>query len=416
MTALCLFNRHRFFFQKKNAMRPIVEDMPEQTDKNEELVLLLDHIESIKEQEIVSRFKIVDIKKKGFLIIIKGLYAYVPFHRMPWTYPNSNCWETITFSLKKRIFFGKVFCLDRHPDHPELYRMYIDATVTKLREATLSVNEKYTGIVIQKTVYGAFVDIGHHFDWKCGSLPGLLHLSQFSSPEEHSLCDAGQTMEVKYWGKTEKGLQFGRDDSPDLQTKYAGKNIQVKNCINEEGIRSFLVDDLYRASMPVTKTIYGENKKLIRKTMNSWVDGQIIDCEVLRIDTRFDIIVVKWTPNEAFFEEFELQSQALKAYVGKIVPAKICRKESDNDLTFLIEDQFRAVLSTKRNLYVSKRNIVKNAMTQWQDGEIIDCEIINVNVLSKQFIIKWLIPDDKDEKSCISTCLPQCPPQSEDFQ
>jgi len=396
-------------------MQPIVEDIPEQTDRNEEIVLLLDHVESIKEQEIVSRFKIVDIKKKGFLIRIKGLYAYVPFHRMPWTYPNSNCWETITYSLVKRTFFGKIFRLDRHPDHPELYRMYIDATVTKLREATLSVNEKYTGIVILKTVYGVFVDIGHHFDWKCGSLPGLLHLSQFSSPEEHSLCEIGQLMEVKYWGKNEKGLQFGREDTPDLQTKYSDKkNIQVKICINEEGIRSYLVDDIYKATMPITKSIYGENKRLVYRMMNSWVDGQIVDCEVLKIDTRFNTIVVKWMPNDSIFEEFELQCQALSAYIGKVVMAKVCRKEDDKDTTFLIEDQFDAVLSTKKYIYGHKRSLVKNALTQWQDGEIIECKIIDVNKLSKQFTIKWLIPDDKDTKSCVSTNSPQCPPQSED--
>ena len=393
-------------------MQPIVDDMPEQNNRDEDLVLLLDHFESIKEQEIVSRFRIVDIKKKGFLIRTKGLYAYVPFHRMPWTYPNANCWEAIVSSLKKRTFFGKVFRLDRHPDQPDLFRMYFDATVTKLQEATLSVNEKYTGIVLLKTSYGVFVDIGHHFDWKCGSFTGLLHLSQFSSPEEHELCEAGQMIVVKYWGKTEKGLQFGRDDTPDLQSKYTGKKIQVKVCINEEGVRSFMADDQYRATIPLTRTIYGDRKKLVRKTMSSWTDGQLVDVEVLRIDPRFNIVVAKWAPDEEYFREYDLQSAALQSYIGKIVPVKVCRKEGEEEATFLIDEQdnqFRAVLSTKRSYYDKKINFVKNAISTWPDGEIIKCEVISAHLLSKTLVVKWVMPEE-------DVIQPQYPPQSEDFQ
>ena len=39
------------------------------------------------------------------------------------------------------------------------------------------------GVIINKTNYGIFVDIGYNFNWWCGSLVGMLHKSNFENEE-----------------------------------------------------------------------------------------------------------------------------------------------------------------------------------------------------------------------------------------
>ena len=98
----------------------------------------------------------------------------------------------------------------------------INAAIPQFKKPQLDEGRKYQGIVIQKAKYGLFVDIGFHFNWKFGSLPGLIHITNL---EKRNLSiediELGQEIETTYYGKDEKGKLIL--DNPDHAEWFKGK-------------------------------------------------------------------------------------------------------------------------------------------------------------------------------------------------
>ena len=281
-------------------MNNFFEDISEysKNDANIELDTFFAKIENLRDNKIVSRFVIEDIEDDSFLVLIKDMYANVPFHKMPWSYNNLDCWQAIAPSLKGKSFYGRVSQLDRHHDQPDLYRLYVNATVTKFRSIELHINNEYTGIVVLKTLYGVFIDIGCHFDWEYGSLLGLLHRSQILDTESNF--EPGQTVVVKFLNETTRGITFGIEDYDYYVEKFLGKTVKTKIYKTDDSrLMSFKVEGRYKAKLlSISKINYGDNRKLIRKALHTFSDGDYIDCEVLQIKDKPFAMLVKWMPSE----------------------------------------------------------------------------------------------------------------------
>ena len=341
------------------------ENIATSTNKKEWLEPLIENIEIIKEQNLVVPFKILETRKDHFLIKIQGLYAYAPFEYMPWRYLNATNWDAVLLSLKKKKFFGRVFQIERKPEY---LRIYVDATVTRLKEAKLYLHENYEGIVIQKTLFGVFVDIGYHFDWECGSLVGLFHRSKFPDDASFEICESGHTLVVKYLGKNEKGLIFEKEGYVDLNAIYEGKTVRVKVYRDENGYLDFLVQGKYKAKMPIAKSIYGENQKAIQHTVTTWKGGEFIDCEVLNVNNS----------SETFILKYKFPEEHIINLVGKTVQVRVS-KNTDDSLDLMTEDNYRVSMPVTNDIYGEKKNAIKKAKQNLHHGEVIECKALNIN-------------------------------------
>ena len=347
-------------------------------DNKEWLKDLFDNIETVRENEQVVPFKIVDIRRNSFLVKTKGLYAYVPFNCMPWKYHHTNYWKSVLLSLKEMVFFGKVTQIERISDDSNNIRILVDATATLLKEAKLRPNTDYKGIVILKKSYGVFVDIGCHFNWKCGSLTGLLHHSKFSDNESFMVCEEGQSVIVSYVGKDEHGLLFEKEGYIDLNAEYTGKLVRVRVYRSENGGLDFLVQGKYNADMPVKNFIYGEKINMVKNMMNNWQGGELIDCQVLYVSSNSRFVL------KYLFPEY----QHLAKFIGQQIQVKVFRN-GDGSLNFMA-GKYKAIMPPSRTIYGEKKKLVKSAMSCWPDGEILDCKVINVDIYTGLFIVKWI--------------------------
>ena len=355
-----------------------VENKSESTEKKEWLEPLIENIEKIKERGSIVPFDIVDIQKDWFLIKTNGLYAYVPFDCMPWTYSNTKCWEAIFFSLEKKKFFGKVFRIDRKPDKPGHIRIFVDATTTLVKEAKLYHNKDYRGIVILKTAYGVFVDIGYHFHWRCGSLTGLFHRSKFPDHESFLVCEPGQIVVVNYFGENEKGMIFEKEGYIDLNEKYTGKTVRVKVYRYDDGTLDFLVEGKYNAKMPVNQSIYDNKKTAMQYIMDSWIGGEFIDCEVLHVIQSKERFILKY-----LFPENHIINN-----IGETIQVNVYRSQNGS-LYLLSEDKYKVEMPVTKSIYGKRLNMVKKAMKYWQGNETIICQVIDIDFTTELLQVKW---------------------------
>ena len=356
-------------------------------DQNQELLIVklpYEHIETSMKHEGIISFKIVDIKSGGFLVLVKGLYAYVPFNLMPWNYSSEHpkSWEALLPWLKETLFFGKINRIVPTYDNNGIERIFVDATINPVSEVQLCKGERYEGVIIHKTMSGIVVEVGYHFGWKCGSVTVFLHISKFLDIETFDYYEPGQNITVRFAGKNEYGLNFETEGYIDLHAKFAGKKIPVKVLRKLDGSVDFTVEDKYKAILPPTRAIYGENRNKLLKAVEKWQDGKIIECEVLAV--RFlaskHTFIIKWTP-----------SDDLKAYIGKTVRVKVCRNVN-GALHYLVENKYNAKM-----LFRSEDTNLEKEFDNdfWSDGRVVYCLVLDVEPYTNLFYVEWLsrMPD-----------------------
>ena len=355
--------------------------------KKEWLYGLFDNIEQIKNFERIVPFEIVDIKAGGFKVKTRGLFGFVPVRLMPWQYEKIENWEAIMFSLKESVFYGYVYRTEDSEDR-QSKRVFVKADSVFLNKAELKRDEEYAGIVIQKIDYGVFVDIGHHFKWRCGSIVGFVHQSKFQYPESFHKCEMGHIVTISLIEKTEKGLSFKESKYVDLHEKYLGKTVQVTVYKDGQNDFEFWIDDKYPAKMPLWTSIYGQDLMLIKKALKLLPTGAIINGEVIDIKTNNTLIIKMSSQNDALGKA-ELHIQELKAYSGKTVRARIVKKEY-NEVSFLIDDKYNAVLPLNEAVYNKDLNAVEQFIEKCSDGDCIDCLVTYVDYPSEVFTLKYL--------------------------
>ncbi|MCL1932668.1 MAG: hypothetical protein FWF53_02480 [Candidatus Azobacteroides sp.] len=170
-------------------------------DKKEWLDKLVENLENQRVKNKNLPFKIADIKDRGFVVKVSGLYAFISFYHMPWKYSNINYWTAIFPKLIGKIFYCRVYSIKKDP----ILSIIIDGRIPQFKKPELTIGKNYKGIITEKSKYGIFIDIGYHFDWRCGSFVGLLHKSQFDSMQLFSDCSVGDEIEILYQGLNEKG-------------------------------------------------------------------------------------------------------------------------------------------------------------------------------------------------------------------
>lgn len=162
----------------------------------------------------------------------------------------------------------------------------------------LQQGHKYKGVVIQKTTYGLFVEIGIHFNWKYGSVVGLLHQSSFREPSSFTNTEEGQELPVTFLGynKDGKTVLGGVWEKAKWATEEMEAMVGTKQQVFVmviRGKKTFFVDGMHKARAPITKLWYPDYKDKAKDYIEGLQDGQTIFCEVIKISKKKDCFIIK---------------------------------------------------------------------------------------------------------------------------
>lgn len=257
--------------------------------------LLLNIKEAYKNKTKLT-FRIVKPKEKGFLVKVGGLFAFVSFNHFGWSYPSIEFWKNISNSLIGNFFLGKIYQVKENP-----ISIQIDAKEQEFENPNLEKCSKYRGIILRKTNYGFFVDLGLHFNWKCGSILGLIHISTFLDKSDYENWKVGDEIETVFQGYNENNqpvlgdnIERGKWRNGEME-KLIGTIQKVTISINENGKPEYFVLGEHKATVPIKKEFYPNFRTTAKKYTYGLKDGEIIECEIIKINRKKDRFVLKLT-------------------------------------------------------------------------------------------------------------------------
>jgi len=264
-------------------------------DEKDYLSKLVENFENLEQKGENIPFKITGIRRKGFVIKSVGLFGFISFNHMPWKYENHNAWNAVYPSIKGKIFFGKTHKFEKNP-----LTLILNGDVPQFKKTELNGTDKYKGIIINKTKYGLFIDVGYHFNWDCGSIVGMVHKSNFAPIETFEKLEIGVTTEVFFLGSNEKEQHLFGDSNVSKEwlngeiEKLEGEILPVKIIKTDDEKTSYLVNEKYNATLPTISAIYPTNKKIIKSAIKNFKHGDIIHCEVLKVNKLKKTLQLKW--------------------------------------------------------------------------------------------------------------------------
>jgi len=375
------------------------------SDKETYLSKLIDNFEKQCQNQEHHPFKIVEIREKGFLVKIYGLFGFISFHHMPWEYNNFDSWKTVFPFLKGKVLFGKIFKFDKDP-----LKLIIDGKIPQFKKPELNEDQYYKGIVTKKTKYGVFVDIGYDFKWECGSSVGLLHKANFKDYETFEKIQPSKIVELIFWGfNDEEQLIFGK--RPELKEWFTGKIeklvdkvFPVKVIKSENERINYLVNEKYNATLSVNKILYPDNRNQIKVAIKNLNDGDIIHCKIIkanRIKRRLQLFWENLPEIESIIsrtKEPEKSDLGIGSHklirnridsniieklelIGKKVKVEVIKK-TDNlgrrKTKYLVENKYNAKLSISNDSYKISKKDRKKIDKSLREGSILICEVINI--------------------------------------
>lgn len=269
---------------------------PSKTGDKKYLDKLISNLEGVKNSDSKIQFKIQEIKPKGFLIKSGGLFGFVSFGHMPWHYQSSQHWKIISPYLVGHIFYCSIYHLSTDP-----ISLIVDGKVHKFRDIVLEEFIPYDAIILQKTKYGLFLELGHNFDWKYGSLIGLAHISTFIELKDFENYKNGDTLTTHFLGYTnDNKILLGdrlavREWITDELALLIGSIQEVIVRKTELNKNEFHVKEKYFGSLTITKPLYLDRTlkaKLIRKNFRN---NDIVFCEIIGVNNRKKTVQLKFT-------------------------------------------------------------------------------------------------------------------------
>lgn len=269
----------------KNIKNNIINIFKSKSDKKY-LIKLVENLDSFQKENKNISFTITDVKEKGFIVKVGGLFAYASFYHMPWKYNSTEFWKAISKHLIGKKFYCSIYKIKREP-----LSILINAESHQFKKIELTEDTEYGGIVINKAKYGIFVDIGHHFNWQYGSFVGLIHKSNIDNYEESGQITTGDEIKIVFNGYTEKGKLILSENKYHQKEWLTGKlneligTIQeVKTIITEENKKEYYIKDKYKTSIPITKTIYPKYKTKAKSLIQNLTHNSVIKCEIIEIN------------------------------------------------------------------------------------------------------------------------------------
>ena len=240
---------------------------------------------------------ITDIKDTGLIVKVSGLYAFMSFNHAPWSYYYSESWRAVFPKLANHKFYCQVYQITKKP-----ISIIVSGDIPQFKQADIKTGEKYSGIVIAKRDFGVFIDIGYHYDWKCGSIVGLLFKEFFDKSLSFQNCKVGDEIVTTYIKTDDKGqLLFTNDPQKsdwyfDKPQDLVGQIVNVRICKTLENDKiEYLVKDKYRGILNLRKEDYPTKyRKKIRQIIRILPDRTIINCEVTGFNNKNQTLDLFW--------------------------------------------------------------------------------------------------------------------------
>lgn len=270
---------------------------PGKADNKEWFDELVSDLEEKREKNVSLPCRITDIKDKGLIVKVQGLYAFMPFNHAFWRYHDNKSWSAVFPKLINQKFCCQVYRITRKP-----LSIVVNGDIPQFKQAELIIGEEYSGIIISKTRSGVFIDIGCHFEWECGSVAGLL-LKQFSGTAiSFQNCKAGDEIVTTCIKTDYKGQMLFSNDLRksdwylDKPQNLVGQIVNVRitrSSANDE--IEYLVKDKYKGSLNLRSERYPtNNRKKIRHILRILPVGTLINCEVTGFNNQNQTLDLLW--------------------------------------------------------------------------------------------------------------------------
>lgn len=380
------------------------------SDSKAYLPKLIENFEKKCTEQEHHPFKIIDIREKGFSVKVYGLFGFISFRHMPWEYNSIGSWKAIFPYLKGKVFFCKI-----HNFEKDKISIIIDGKIPQFRKPELFEDLQYKGIITSTAPYGVFVDIGYSFDWKCGSISGLLHKSNFENDKVFDEITPGEIIELFFWGYNENE-QLILGIKPELKEWFTA---EIENIIDEvlpvriikseNGKTNYIANEKYLATLPITKLLYPENLKNIKTAINNLKNDDIIHCKVVNVNRPKRTLQLVWESlseieditsrnNEHNLIRNRINIEILEKleFIGKTVEVEVIRKKDNSGriyTKYLVENKHIGKMNISSDSYKISKKEKKQIEEKLKDGEILSCEVIKAE---NNFLrIKWHLKDNE---------------------
>lgn len=261
-------------------------------DDNKYLEKLIYQLFLYKEQNKTLRCEIIRSNRLGFRIKAAGLFGFLPFNLMPWTYKNLSHWHTLAPSLVGCVFYVKIAEIRMEP-----FQFIVNGR--EHLPFNLKFNElSYQARVIEIYKYGLLIELGEFFDWKFGSMVSLLHNSKITESADYYVI--GDVIEVFFNGyNKENKLMFTTKNEginwDKLKIKYPPDYlVLVTKKIEEDSKYSYNIEGSIPCLPKITKIQNPLNKSTIKELIKNLPDGGRFWGKVIEVDTNHQVIKVSF--------------------------------------------------------------------------------------------------------------------------
>jgi len=364
---------------------------------NSYLIKLFNNIEFVFTNKKKISFKIVKRTKKGFLIKVGGLFGYVHSDKMPWQYKSHKKWDLIESKIIDKVFYSKIIEFVKKP-----VKIVLDSRVHEFEKLDITDTIQIVGTIIDKVKYGIFVEFGWFFDWKYGSLVGLIHKSNVKDFTSLNQLKKGSDISCFFYGKINDKIVLA-DEYFQIEwingslDKFIGTTQKVTINFNENLEKEYYVEGEFLAILPIIKTYYSNSeKKRLKKILNKINTDTIAECEVVGINYKKRHLILKWINNLApttrpfiyssLGKEYVL-SQRTKQYIASelkdkyidVTIKKITDSLGRKKTKYYLDTEITAnVIFTNRNYTISKKE-QKLIELLIKGNSIINCKVLGLD-------------------------------------
>jgi len=260
------------------------------------LKTLVSNLELYYQRNNTISFLITQAKQKGFIVKVGGLFAYIPFHYMPWQYKRIESWRIVSNTLIDKKFYCKVKAIEKDP-----IKIEINAKIHICKELVYHQKTAVLGLVIGRTKFGIFVEIGAFYHWEYGSCIGLLHRNNMADQDFFNSVRVGNEISTFFHGFSRNHQIILGDASIDKVWSTGELDTLINTIqpvtivISEHGNRSFFVKGKYEAILPISKLFYPNTSiSKIKSALKQYKNNDTIRCKILKIDYSARKMIVQW--------------------------------------------------------------------------------------------------------------------------
>lgn len=240
--------------------------------------------------------------RSGFVVQGLGTKGFLPFNLMPWRYEKRRSWVYVADD-----FIGhRIFCrIEQLSDKESGYIRFIaSADVHNYYKPRLISDDVYHAVVLHTNHSHVLLDLGVHFDWKKGSVPGVQHRSDFEEGVFESI-QKGQYIDVRFQCYHVAGMAMcGREglDPAWYDVTWSGCEGEIllfDVVASDSGKQPRLFYEGYEARLLIQKLQFGEDRKKVDLALRRLETGDKVEARIVKYYPERGAMSVRLTEEQA---------------------------------------------------------------------------------------------------------------------